>query len=148
MKRHSRSIHGVADGLRAETAPPNRASRFAGCRGHEREALSVSCVPGLDAKMVGLQPEDRVEWRLRPASEPSEGAPQTVTKVWICLTSAAVAGMTDDWRIEPSAMHRSAPIAVIAAMNGNNRFSEDWEPCREALVAHVKEARVNISRLG
>ena len=42
------------------------------------------------------------------------------------LTSAAVPGMTDDWRIEPSATHRSTPRAVIGATITRAGGGELW----------------------
>lgn len=52
--------------------------------------------------------------------------------------------------VQPDAWRQALLLveAFIAAMNGDNRFSEDWEPCREALVAHLEDARMKIGRLG
>ena len=57
-------------------------------------------------------------------------------------------------RLHPSILtetwHQAMAIAedFIGRMNGNDRLSEAWAPCAEALRQHLEEARARIGRLG
>jgi len=52
--------------------------------------------------------------------------------------------------VEPETWRQALVLAeeFIRAMTSDSRFSENWVPCRDALVRHIEEARVKIGCLG
>jgi hypothetical protein len=52
--------------------------------------------------------------------------------------------------VQPETWRRALVLAedFIARLNADERFSEDWKPCADALLLHIEDARVKIGRLG
>ncbi len=70
------------------------------------------------------------------------------------LNSGALPDSLSAARLHPSVPAETWRQALALAdeffrrMRGDGRFSADWQPCADALVRHVEDARAKISRLG